>query len=221
MKTKGRAVAEVVKFTFRSLLQDEPPAAPEAKIQMVPEAEIETARAAAFQNGLLKGRAEAEQAVERSLTLLLEEVAAGTARMLRELEGEIRATRVEAAGLALAVARKLSGRLLAQAPLTEIEAMLADALAEHPDEPRIVVRLDENLLDALRRRLDPLLARNGFAGRVILIGEPGFEGADCRIEWPDGGTERRAAVIAGAVESVFSRFAALSDGPAYAEMSEV
>jgi flagellar assembly protein FliH len=215
-------LAQAVKFTFASLLrEDEPPAKDQApQARMVPEAEIEAARAEAFEQGRAAGRVEVEDSMERSLVLMLEEVAAGTARMLREVEAELRGVRVEVAAIAVAVARKLSTRLLAQAPAAEIEALLAESMAGHAEEPRLVVRLDERLVDVMRGRLDPLLARQNFAGRVILIGEPGYSGADCRIEWPDGGVERKAALIDAAVEAAFARFAHLPDQPAQPAMSE-
>lgn len=215
-------MAQAVKFTFASLLrEDEPPAEDQApQARMVPEAEIEAARAEAFERGRAAGRVEVEDSAERSLVLMLEEVAAGTARMLREVEAEVRGVKVEAAAIAVAVARKLSARLLAHAPAVEIEALLAESMAGHAEEPRLVVRLDERLVDVMRRRLDPLLARQNFAGRVILVGEPGYEGADCRIEWPDGGVERRAALIEAAVEAAFTRFAHLPDHPAQPVTSE-
>jgi flagellar assembly protein FliH len=215
-------LAQAVKFTFASLLrEDEPPAKDQApQVRMVPEAEIEAARAEAFERGRAAGRAEVEDSTERSLVLMLEEVAAGTARMLREIEAELRGVRVEAATVAIAVARKLSARLVAHAPAAEIEALLAESMAGHAEEPRLVVRLDERLVDVMRRRLDPLLARQNFAGRVILVGEPGYSGADCRIEWPDGGVERNTALIDAAVEAAFARFAHLPDQPAQPTMSE-
>lgn len=211
---------QAVKFTFDSLLHDDKAPAPVAKVRMVSETEVDAARAAAFEEGRAAGRIDAETAIERSLVMMLEEVASGTARLMREIEGEMRATKVEAAGLAIAVARKLSGRLLARAPLAEIEALLTESLADHADEPRIVVRLDENLVEPMRQRLDTLLARQPFAGRIILIGEAGFAGADCRIEWPDGGIERRVALIDAAVDAAFDRFTLLSDRPAQSVTSE-
>jgi flagellar assembly protein FliH len=140
--------------------------------------------------------------------------------MLREVEAELRGVKVDAAAVAVAIARKLSARLLAHAPVDEIEALLAESIADHAEEPRLVVRLDEKLVDPMRRRLDPLLARQNFAGRVILIGEPGYSGADCRIEWPDGGIERKAELIDAAVEAAFARFAHLPDRPAQPVTSE-
>ncbi len=215
-------MAQAVKFTFASLLrEDESPAKDQApQARMVPEAEIEAARAEAFEQGRAAGRIEVEESTERSLVLMLEEVAAGTARMLREIDAELRGVKVEAAAVAIAVARKLSARLLAHAPAAEVEALLAESMAGHAEEPRLVVRLDERLVDVMRRRLDPLLARQNFAGRIILIGEPGYSGADCRIEWPDGGVERKTALIDAAVEAAFARFAHLPDQPAQPAMSE-
>ena len=217
-------MVQAVKFTFDSLLKEEeetPPSPVEVEeVRGFSEEEMAVARALAFEEGRSAGRAEAQGSVERSLAAVLEEIAAGTVRMLGELEQEMAAARLEAARLAVAVAGKLSGRLLARAPLTEIEALIAECLAEHHEEPRIVVRIAEGLLDPLRARLDPLVARQGFAGRVILIGEPGFGGADCRIEWPDGGIERRTAVIEAAVATALDRFTVLSAMASRNEISE-
>lgn len=198
-------MAQTVKFTFASLLEpaesEAPPAAPS-------EAEIAARCAVAFAEGREAGRREAEASREQALAHSLSHMAAELQTLFDQI-GDLRArTERDAARIAVAVARKLSQALIAREPLAEIEALIAECLRSQQQEPRLVVRVAASLLDPLRARLDALAAQSGFAGRVILIDDPTLALGDCRIEWPDGGAERRLAEIDAAVSTALDRYLA-------------
>lgn len=196
-------MARTVKFTFASLLE---PAESEAPPSAPSEAEIAARCAAAFAEGREAGRREAEASREQALAHGLSHMAAELQTLFGRI-AELRArTERDAARIAVAVARKLSQALIAREPLAEIEALIAECLRSQQQEPRLVVRVAASLLDPLRARLDALAAQSGFAGRLILIDDPALDLGDCRIEWPDGGAERRLAEIDAAISSALGRY---------------
>ena len=111
----------------------------------------------------------------------------------------------EAANLAVAVARKVSPALMRRQPLAELEAMLREFLAQLIDEPRVVVRVPDALIDPLTERIDGLAAGCGFTGRVVLLPDAELSGSDCRMEWADGGVDRKTEDIWRDIEAGIAR----------------
>ena len=75
-------------------------------------------------------------------------------------------------------------------------------------EPRIVVRVPDALVDALKPRIDRAAERAGYPGRVILLGDPAMSDAQSRIEWADGGVERDPARVWAEIDAVLQRHVA-------------
>ncbi|GAB4152356.1 MAG: hypothetical protein Tsb0016_24800 [Sphingomonadales bacterium] len=170
------------------------------------EAALAEARAQAHAEGHGEGHAQAMAEIEARLATL-------TQNLLQRLEdvvalqnaAEDNAERM-ATQLAMAVARSLCQRLITQVPLAEIEGLIAESFALVRDEPRIVIRVAETLLDPLKERLPNLSASQAFAGKVVLIGDDSIIEGDCLIEWADGGLERKMSEIMAAIEHSVGRF---------------
>ena len=197
--------AKAVKFTFDQAFDGgATQRAREDKARL--EATVAEARAQAHAQGHEEGHAQAMSEIEARLATLihsllqqLEEVAALQAAA--EDSAQRMATR-----LAMAVARSLCQRLIAQVPLAEIEALIAESFALVRDEPRIVIRVAESLLDPLKDRLPNLSAGQAFTGKVVLIGDDAITEGDCLIEWADGGLERKMTETLAAIEHSVTRF---------------
>ena len=113
----------------------------------------------------------------------------------------------------LAVARKIVPVLLDQQPLVEIEALLRESLSLLINEPRIVVRVPDALAESLGRRIDEVAQSCGFAGRVVLLPDTELSGADCRMEWADGGVERDTEKTWRDIETGLARLLQAPGGP--------
>jgi flagellar assembly protein FliH len=166
------------------------------------EEDLERGREMALAEGMSAGLEQARLSAEAAIAKSLEQIQQG----LKGLEVADHARRKEAATLALAIGRKLATALLEREPLAEIEALVRDCLSEVVDEPRVVTRIDEALLEDLKRRLGPIVAESGFAGEVVVLGDDAFSGSDCRVEWADGGAERRLAAVEHDVAAVIERY---------------
>jgi len=113
--------------------------------------------------------------------------------------------RQEAAMLGLAAARKLAGAAIDQFPATEVEDTLRHALHQAIGEPRVVLHASPKVAELLKARLAEIAHEEGFDGRVVISGEQGLSGADCRIEWRGGGAERSEEAIAAAIADLIAR----------------
>ena len=61
--------------------------------------------------------------------------------------------------------------------------------------PHLVVRINDQLYEAARDKIERLAAQSGFEGRLVILAEPGIATGDCRIEWADGGVVLERAAI--------------------------
>ncbi|MEQ1863174.1 MAG: FliH/SctL family protein [Micropepsaceae bacterium] len=155
-----------------------------------------------------KGKADAEAAALALQAQTLGAIAHSLTTVISQFGATVTAMRQESAQLALAVGRKLAEHALTAYPLEEVQTLLADCLHKMHDEPRIVVRLAPDGAEAIRAEIDRLCEQHGFAGRVVVIAEPVFSGADCRIEWADGGIERDMSATFAAIEQCAERWRA-------------
>lgn len=103
---------------------------------------------------------------------------------------------------ALAIVRKLMPEYAASYGLGEIQAVVAQVVAEMAHEPRLVVRVSEAQFDAVNARLKDVTDRQAYAGKVVLLGEAGFSPGDCRVEWADGGIERNQEILWQEIERI-------------------
>jgi flagellar assembly protein FliH len=204
------AMVKPVKFNFDTPF-DEPaphvePAAPPPPTFTLEE--LEAARAEATAAGIEAGEARARAALEAAIEASLAGVGRALGDLLARQTGMLIEIRADAAELAHAIAAKLAPTLVAKVPLAEIETMIEGCLGELAEEPRIVIRLADQLVDALKARIDGIAAAAGFPGQIVLLGDPSIEVGDARVEWAHGGAERNTRALASAIEAAVARFAA-------------
>jgi flagellar assembly protein FliH len=155
---------------------------------------------------LAQGKADTEAMARALQAQTLGAIAHSLTTVIAQFDQTVLTMRQESAQLALAVGNKLAGYALEAFPLDEVRGLLADCLHKMHAEPRLVVRLAANAAKAIRAELDALCEQQGFAGRVIVIAEPALRGADCRIEWADGGVERDTTATFAAIEQCAERW---------------
>jgi flagellar assembly protein FliH len=126
-------------------------------------------------------------------------------------QGQLDELRREAATLAVIAARKLADQAVAALPQADVEEALREALHQAIAEPRIVLRAAPNVVTAMKDKLEELAQDVGYEGRIVVTGEPGMKGGDCRIEWRGGGAERSMDHIEEAIGEVIAhRFSQIS-----------
>jgi flagellar assembly protein FliH len=72
--------------------------------------------------------------------------------------------------------------------------------------PHIAVRVNEGLYAAAREKVDDIARAHGFAGRLVVLGEPNIAVGDCRIEWADGGVNRDPGAADRAIGEAVARY---------------
>lgn len=168
------------------------------------EEELSAAKAAAFAHGQAAGRNEVETGLLQRVAGLVAAMEVHMTDLARQETARQERFARDAAALAIAMLRKLSPALVAKNGLAEIEHLIAATFEEQADEPRVVIRVHDTMLDPLQARIGVLAESRQFAGRLVLLAEPSLGPGDVRVEWADGGAERRVAVVLETMERLIA-----------------
>jgi flagellar assembly protein FliH len=172
------------------------------------EAEIARVQAEAYRNGMAAG----ETKIEGRTAAACEKIAQGIRALAQSLTGIEARLEAEAVEVAVAAARKLAPELIAAEPLREIEELAASCFRQLVAAPHVVVRIAEPIYEAAHKRLEEISRLHGFAGRLVVLADPGVAVGDCRIEWADGGLARDRAATDAAIGDAVGRYIASRTG---------
>lgn len=170
--------------------------------------EVEAAKAAAFAEGEAAGRQAAYGEHQQNMETALRVIAQQLRAIATGQEHARIAASAEATELAVAIARKLAGRLIERQPLDQVEALVLRCMDDMRDEPRLVIRAAEPVVQQLDAKIDQLVAQSGFGGKVALVPDETMALTDCRINWADGSAERRQAALEQEVDQAVERYLA-------------
>jgi flagellar assembly protein FliH len=163
--------------------------------------EIEAMRTSAQAEGAESASVLAAESIERTVAALVIALRAALDQSHAEIEG----VRAEAAALALAAAKKIAPAALAALPAGDVENAMREAMHQAIGEPRITLRAAPDVIAALQDKVEAIAHEEGYDGRVMLAPDPTITGADCRIEWRGGGSERSEAAIEAALDALIAR----------------
>ena len=169
---------------------------------------VAAAEARAYRDGYDAAQREAKAESDRRVALALEEINIAIKGIAARFSGVETRMETEAVDVAVAVARKLAGELIAREPLGEITALVGDCFAQLVSAPHLVVRINESLYETAHTRIETLAKQNGFAGRLVILAEPEIRTGDCRIEWADGGVVLERAAIEAKINELVGRYIA-------------
>lgn len=169
---------------------------------------VAEARDTGFKEGYAAGEQSVAAKAARQLATAAGELGDRVAAMAAEIDDARKLTLAEAVDLGAAIARKLASALVAQQPMAEIEQLIAECLASIDRAPHLVIRCSADLADAVRDAATARVQTSGFAGRLVVMGDPEIAAGDCRIEWVDGGLVRDQAVLTRDIDDRIAAFLA-------------
>ena len=181
--------------------------------------EADQARKDGLAKGIEEGRAQALGEIEAATQEAVLELTRAAKALFDQHQQLESCLKQEMVHLSYAIASKLSTALIRSKPTAEIQALIEDCLATAAPEPRLVVRVSESICETIAKQLDSMKNATNFAGDIVLIGEPQMAALDCRVEWPDGGSERKHSVVKHQIEDAVQRFV-ISDTEQNADQSK-
>ncbi len=163
------------------------------------------ARTEGFAAGRTAGLEEAAQAIEHAAGEALVTIAERLGTMAAQLAETCEGREQQAVETAVLLLGKLFPELARRNALTEVEALIDQCLAQLRQEPHVVIRIADALLDPLRDRLEEITTKAAFDGKVVLLADDAVAPGDVRVEWADGGAERDSQRLWTEIEHVLER----------------
>lgn len=189
-------------------LPPEPASIPEDIVERL----VREAREEGFAEGLVAGETNATSLATQTIAAAAGTLAAHAASMTAALEASRDENHEAAVGLALSVGRKLASHLIGQQPARELEALIAECMPSLSGVPHLVIRCHPDLADQIREIATTHIATSGYAGRLVVMGEPDIRLGDGRLEWVDGGLIRDTAALETDIDETIANYLAAKAG---------
>lgn len=180
-------------------------AEPEPPPPMFSEEELAFARDSAFEEGRQAGVAEAQEQIERVTAMALANLADQFATVFRQQEEANDANARAAVRVAQAVLKKVLPAACEAHAFEEVTRVVEEVVGHILDEPRIIVKVADPLVEPVRERLEAAAQSHGFEGRVVVQADARLQPGDCRVEWTDGGAERDQARLMQDIDATIER----------------
>lgn len=181
--------------------EDAPPEPP----PMFSEEELGMARDMAFEDGRRHGYVEGAEAAGIHAVSALDALAKGLDYLAAQQAEANAQIQKDAVRLAMAVLRRVLPATAAKYAFDEVTHMVEEVVSHVLDEPRIIIRVVESLVDPVRERMTEVALSHGFEGRVVVQADPRVDLGDVRVEWTDGGAERDMGRLMAEIEEIVER----------------
>lgn len=169
------------------------------------EEELAAARQAGFLEGRNAGISEAHASLERRSADALDQVSRALGQLDRaQREGVVELMR-GSLEVTHTIVRKVLPEYVRRHGSDEIQALVRQVLETLIEEPRVVIRVPEELVEALKPRIAQAGKATSFEGQLVVFGEPALGDGDCRVEWSSGGAERLVQQSIDQVAAVVGR----------------
>ncbi len=166
------------------------------------------AESQAYRKGFNAGQAQAQDEAAQRIAAALALISDGLERLDRALGGIELRLETEAVEVAVAVAAKLAPELIAREPFVEISALATECFHHLVTTPHIEVRIDAEIYDTARDKLEEIARARGFEGRLMVKSDSAMAPGDCRIEWADGGVSRDRTATLAMIDDAVGRYVA-------------
>jgi flagellar assembly protein FliH len=170
--------------------------------------QVAAAEARGYRTGFEAAQREAKAESDRRSAQALADIGNAIQTIATRFAGIETRMETEAVDVAVSVARKLCNELVAVEPLAEIEALVSDCFRHLVSTPHLVVRINDQIYDAARERVEAMAKQSGFQGRLVILAEPDIATGDCKIEWADGGVVLDRAAIEAKINELVGRYMA-------------
>lgn len=180
---------------------------------------VQQAREDGYAEGLAAGQANAAAMAAQTLAAAAGTLATRSTEMAAALDDASAEIRRQGVELAASIGRKLALHLLARYPTVELEALIAECMQNLAGVPHLVIRCHPELAEGIRDIATAHMQTSGFAGRLVVMGDPDIRLGDGRLEWVDGGLVRDIAAISGDIDRTISAYLAGRQRPSSHEES--
>ena len=188
-----------------------PPPAPSVPETVVADL-VAQAREEGYAQGLAAGEQNATSMAAQTIAAAAATLATQTAQMTAALDAAMLDTERESIELAASIGRKLALHLLARHPAAELDALIAECMQSLHGVPHLVIRCHPSIADEIRDIATAHMQTSGYAGRLVVMGDPEFRLGDGKLEWVDGGIVRDIGALSADIDQKISAYLAARSG---------
>ncbi len=167
--------------------------------------EFEAAKAQAHAQGRQEGMDDAIAGIEQQIARTLDTVFARLPKVFEQHENWVREMEADAVRLATTVMRKLAPEITRELELPEVEHVIREAFGFLTEQPKVMIRVAQELDDPLKDKVNLMASRVGYEGQVVLVGDPELPLDDCRISWQAGAVERSLDDVWSQIDEIVNR----------------
>jgi flagellar assembly protein FliH len=167
---------------------------------------VEKLTGEAFANGMATGRDQAMAETAHKISECLNQISGHLHRLAGQEQTRRQDSKRDIAKLAHIIGAKLASTLVGQRPLAELEALVADCFETCQQEPKLLIRVNDALIEPMTQKIDEMKQQMHFEGQITLLGDAGIQPGDGRIEWNDGGAERNGTALNEVIENIIERY---------------
>ena len=186
------------------VLPPEPVGVPEELVERL----VREAREEGYAEGLMAGEGNATSMATQTIAAAAGTLAAHAASMTAALDDARAANHKDAVYLAVSVGRKLAFNLVGLEPAAELRALIAECMPSLSGVPHLVIRCHPDLADQIRDIATAQISSSGYAGRLVVMGEPDIRLGDGRLEWVDGGLIRDTTTLDVEIDQTIAHYLA-------------
>ena len=169
------------------------------------EEDLEVARGQGFAEGKQEGIREAAAAIEQQIAATLALIGGRLPDLFAAQEKAAADLGRNGILVIRALARKVLPGLAQRDALDEIEHLARLVLDRLRSDPKVVFRVDDGLREAVQKRVMDVAGQKGLSGSIEVIADASVAAGDCRVEWSDGGAERRTDAILDEIDQIIAR----------------
>lgn len=161
-----------------------------ADIVTYTEEQLLLAKEQSFKAGKVEGVSETKQQQEELIGKLLQQSLTAIENLSKEEDRREVEKSIDAIRLTIKIIDKTLPALADEHSIKDIEATIIESIKARKDEPRIVIKVAPQHLEAIQSRTKQIIEEKDLHGKVIIEAEESISPTDCKIEWGDGGAER-------------------------------
>lgn len=174
--------------------------------------DVDLARQQAFEEGIAKGREEFRENCDLQKEALLRQLNAYFHKLVEQHNSFYTTLHVHLGGLVMEMIKKIFPVLEKKFGLPEIEHRIQDILEAQHTQDRLIVYVHSDHISFLQEHLSG--ANQASSKPAILCKAENTLGlSDCRLEWDEGGIERRVSSILTQISEVIEQSYCIQDDP--------
>ncbi len=201
-ETETETVVEPQDAFFEDVEEDSEPEPLFEPAPMFSEEEVNKREIQAEEKGFERGKQEMRQETESQNSLLLENINTRLSVLIAEAKEQQAETDNQMLEMVSSVLHKLLPSLAKEQAKEIVGNFLQENFPNFKNEPKLSFYFNAENISWVQEKISRLAAINDFEGKIALHKDNSLALCDCRVEWENGGVERKMNKMLEKVENL-------------------